>query len=149
RSPFFDCDDEALVEIALRHKALRQAARESEQKPPSWFDVLTQEAQWQHPVLQGTGERLLRWQHWVNIWPPHDALDASYGHADVIVRLVAAAPVPLRARVQANLNALLAAALQLDGGRYVTPYALVRALRAGQIAAPPVATGDAVQLLTI
>lgn len=31
--------------------------------------------------------------------------------------------------MQANLRALLAAALQHDGGRYLTPYALVRAMK--------------------
>ena len=31
--------------------------------------------------------------------------------------------------VLANLGALLGAALQLDGGQFLTPYALVRALR--------------------
>ena len=41
------------------------------------------------------------------------------------------------------------AALQVDGGRYTTPYALVRALRAGGIAASVRADADAVRLLTV
>ena len=39
----------------------------------------------------------------------------------------------------ANLQALLGAALQVDGGRYLTPYAFVRALKAGGIRGPAVA----------
>ncbi len=49
----------------------------------------------------------------------------------------------------ANLRALLGVALQLDGGRYATPYAFVRALKAGGLQAPAAVNPDAVRLLTI
>ena len=137
RSPLFSLSDEALVEIALRQRA---------QKRP-WFDLLQQEG-WS-PVLQGVGARLQRWQQWVTVLPPHDALDAIYEDGDVLARFIAAAPPTLRAGVRAKLLALLSAALQLDGGRYATPYGLVRALRAGGVPAPQAAGADAVQLLTV
>jgi ATP-dependent helicase/nuclease subunit A len=137
KSPLFGLSDEALIEIALRQRAQKHA----------WFDLLQQEG-WS-PALQGVGARLLRWQQWVNSLPPHDALDAIYEDGDVLARFVAAAPPTLRAGVRARLLALLSAALQLDGGRYATPYGLVRALRAGGVPAPQTTGADAVQLLTV
>ena len=67
----------------------------------------------------------------------------------MLARFAAAAPAAQRDAVLANLRALLAVALQIDGGRYTTPYALVRALRAGGILAPAAVSADAVRLLTI
>jgi ATP-dependent helicase/nuclease subunit A len=51
--------------------------------------------------------------------------------------------------VLANLRALLGAALQVDGARYATPYAFVRALKAGGVRAPAQAAAGAVRLLTV
>jgi ATP-dependent helicase/nuclease subunit A len=147
RSPLFGpgagLDDAALLEIAARQRGGRQA----------WFDLLqtTPATTWIHADLREVGPRLQRWQHWVRTLPPHDALDAIYADGDVVARCMAAAPPHLRARVQTHLQALLEAALQLDGGRYATPYALVRALRAGKLPAPAQAMpeGGAVRLLTV
>ncbi|MEK9953389.1 MAG: UvrD-helicase domain-containing protein, partial [Curvibacter sp.] len=137
RSPLFGLSDEALIEIALRQRTHKRP----------WFELLQQEG-WS-PALQGVGARLQRWRLWVDHLPPHDALDAIYEDGDVIARFVAAAPPTLRTGVRAHLQALLSAALQLDGGRYVTPYGLVRALRAGGVPAPQAAGAEAVQLLTV
>src|SRR3989344_2076403 len=54
-----------------------------------------------------------------------------------------------RQAVQANLRALLAASLQHDGGRYLTPYAFVRAMKKGGVRAPGRADAQAVRLLTV
>jgi ATP-dependent helicase/nuclease subunit A len=51
--------------------------------------------------------------------------------------------------VLAHLRALLGAALQVDGGRYATPYSFVRALKAGGIQGPAVSETEAVRLLTV
>jgi ATP-dependent helicase/nuclease subunit A len=51
--------------------------------------------------------------------------------------------------VQANLQALLGAALQVGGGRYLTRYSFVRALKAGGIRGPAVAASGVVRLLTV
>jgi ATP-dependent helicase/nuclease subunit A len=137
KSPLFSLSDAALVEIALRQRAQRRP----------WFELLQQEG-WSSE-LEGVGLRLLRWQQWVACLPPHDALHAIFEDGDVLARFVAAAPATLRAGVRASLLALLNAALQLDGGRYATPYAFVRALRAGGVPAPQMAAPQAVQLLTV
>ncbi len=137
RSPLFSLSDAALVEIAMRQRAQRRP----------WFELL-QEAGWSS-ALEGVGPRLQRWQQWVAQLPPHDALHAIFEDGDVLARFVAAAPATLRAGVRASLLALLNAALQVDGGRYATPYALVRALRAGGVPAPQMAGPQAVQLLTV
>lgn len=147
RSPLFGeargLDDAALLEIAARQRGSRQA----------WFDLLqtTPVTAWTHVDLRVVGPRLRRWQEWVRTLPPHDALDAIYADGDVVARYMAAAPAHLRLRVQTHLQALLEAALQFDGGRYATPYALVRALRAGKLPAPaqPMPEGGAVRLLTV
>ena len=137
KSPLFSLGDEVLIEMALLQRA--------QHRP--WFDLLQQIDVL--PVLQGLGARLLRWKHWVDTLPPHDALDAIYNDGDVLARFVAAAPPSLRESVYANLQALLMAALQVGGGRYATPYAFVRALKAGGVPAPVLADAKAVRLLTV
>src|SRR6185436_1976396 len=90
-----------------------------------------------------------RWQSLVARWPPHDALQAIYEEGDVLARFAEAAPATLRDSMLANLRALLGAALAIAGGRYLTPYAMVRALKAGGIPGPAVAATGVVRLLTV
>ncbi|MFZ9251808.1 MAG: UvrD-helicase domain-containing protein [Hylemonella sp.] len=137
KSPLFGLTDQDLIEIALRQRS----------QGLSWFELLQQAGL--PETLQTVGKQLLLWQQWTASLPPHDALHAIYQDGDVLARFVAAAPTSLRQSVAANLQALLGAALQVDGGRYATPYGLVRALRAGGISAPQAVARDAVQLLTI
>ncbi|UST55550.1 UvrD-helicase domain-containing protein [Comamonadaceae bacterium OTU4NAUVB1] len=101
------------------------------------------------PALAAAVPVLRRWRDWLRALPPHDALSAIYEDADVLARFGAAAPPTLREGVLANLRGLLGAALDIEGGRFATPYALVRALRAGGVRAPSVAGPDAVRLLTV
>ncbi len=142
KSPLFGLDDDALVALALLRRVPEHAGT-------SWFDLLQQPALLPTPELRQAGAELLRYKGWLDTLPPHDALDAIYHHGDVLARFAAAAPAPLRGVVLARLRALLSAAMGLDGGRYLTPYALVRALRRGGIRAPVTADADAVRLLTI
>jgi ATP-dependent helicase/nuclease subunit A len=51
--------------------------------------------------------------------------------------------------VLANLRALLGVSLELGGGRFATPYAFVRNLKAGGVLAPVAVNPQAVRLLTI
>jgi ATP-dependent helicase/nuclease subunit A len=146
KSPLFGVDDAALVALAL----LQRQARAAGAAMPSWFELLQKE----EPLpqdLQGLGAILMRWKGWLDSLPPHDALDAICHDGDVFARFAAAAPAALRAGVLAKLRALLAASLQIDGARYATPYALVRALKAGGVKAPAAGGegGGAVRLLTI
>jgi ATP-dependent helicase/nuclease subunit A len=138
KSPLFGLDDDALVQIALQRAGSGQ----------SWFEVLQKPEHLPHAV-QGLGPVLVQYKGWLDAFPPHDALQAIYHHGDVLAKFAAAAPDAQRASVLANLRALLAVALQLDGGRYATPYALVRALKAGGQLAPATVSDAAVRLLTI
>ncbi len=141
RSPLFGLSDEALVELAV----LR---RQPEHAGCSWFDLLQKE-ELLAPMLQGLGPILAQYRAWVDALPPHDALHAIYAHGDVLARFAAAAPATQRPAVLANLRALQAVSLQLEGGRYLTPYAFVRALKRPGLRAPGRADAQAVRLLTI
>ncbi|WP_422849273.1 UvrD-helicase domain-containing protein [Acidovorax sp. M14] len=141
KSPFFGLGDDALVALAV----LR---RQPEHAGCSWFDLLLKSELLPHEI-QALGGVLIQYQGWVQRLPPHDALHAIYEHGDVLARFAAAAPVTQRQAVQANLRALLAAALQHDGGRYLTPYAFVRAMKKGGVRAPGRADAQAIRLLTV
>jgi ATP-dependent helicase/nuclease subunit A len=143
KSPLFGLADAMLVELAL---LARQ--RQAEGIPQSWYELL-QRAGVLPAGLASARERLARWKGWVDTLPPHDALEAIYRDGDVLARFAAASPAPLRPVTLANLRALLGAALQVDGGRYLTPYAFVRALKAGGIKGPAVAADGVVRLLTV
>ncbi|SFC36288.1 ATP-dependent helicase/nuclease subunit A [Polaromonas sp. OV174] len=138
RSPLFGLSDASLVQLALLQRELTLP----------WFELL-QKTELLAPELQGLGAILMRWKGWLDEQPPHDALQAIYADGDVLARFVAAAPATQRQTVLANLRALLGVALERDGGRYVTPYGLIRALKAGGTLAPVAVNPDAVRLLTI
>jgi ATP-dependent helicase/nuclease subunit A len=142
RSPLFDCGDDALVAVALK---VRAGAAEFSR---CWYEVLQTDETLPQPLPE-IAARLRRWQRWVHTLPPHDALQAIYDDGDVLARFARRAPAPLRNAVLANLQALLGAALQVTGGRYLTPYAFVRALKSGGIRGPAVAAQDVVRLLTV
>ncbi len=135
KSPLFAWTDAQLM--TLRKE---QLAALPEKK--SWFDLLTGDMK----------ETLERWQAWMQQLPPHDALQAIYDDADVLNKYLAAMPNAVRLSSHAALQALLGAALQVGGGRFLSAYAFVRAMRASlqSIKAPAVAQiASAVQLLTV
>ncbi|MEO7105469.1 MAG: UvrD-helicase domain-containing protein, partial [Rhodoferax sp.] len=142
KSPLFSISDDDLVQLVLRQRTLQLETKFS------WFQVL-QQSKDLPPSLAPLGAELALWKSWVDTLPPHDALSAIYHHGDVLARFAAATPANQREGVLANLRALLSAALQVDGGRYVTAYALVRALRAGGNPAPVRADAHSVRLLTV
>ena len=142
RSPLFSFSDDALVQLALARESM------SGDVTPSWFEAL-QKSEQDAPVYAAAAASLIKYKGWVDSLPPHDALQAIYHDGDVLARFAAAAPAASRGTVLANLRALLSVALQLDGGRYATPYAFVRALKAGGLQAPAAVNPDAVRLLTI
>ena len=169
KSPLFGVNDADLVQLVLRQRvmaaqvntdantgtnaetnaaALPDTAPAPAKPTVTWLQVL-QESTDLPEALAPLGQRLGTWKQWVDSVPPHDALNAIYQDGDVLARYAATTPPNQRDAVLANLRALLSAALQVDGGRYVTAYALVRALRAGGLAAPVRADTDAVRLLTI
>ncbi len=116
----------------------------------SWWEVLLQAepTSLSEPLRRAQG-LLSRWASVAVLRSPHDLLDAIVDEGDLMARLAAAVPASeRRARLHA-VEALLALALELDGGRYAGLYGFVRALksRALKLAAP--AEPDAVQLLTV
>jgi ATP-dependent helicase/nuclease subunit A len=138
RSPLFGLDDASLVQLALLRRELNLP----------WYELL-QKTELLTPELQGLAIVLTRWKGWLDRLPPHDALQGIFDDGDVLARFAAAAPVAQRQTVLANLRALLGVALDHDGGRYATPYGLVRALKAGGILAPVAVNPQALRLLTI
>ncbi len=138
RSPLFAMPDVALIDLALRQRATRL----------SWFELLQQDWPDGH-ALAGVGATLASWNTWLDTLPAHDVLQSIYSQHDVLARFAILAPAVMREAVLSNLRALLAAALEVAGGRFVTPYAFVRALKAGAVMAPATVVDDAVRLLTV
>ncbi|HPH12166.1 MAG TPA: UvrD-helicase domain-containing protein [Burkholderiaceae bacterium] len=138
KSPLFGLPDESLVELALLRREINA----------SWFDLLQKTELLTHS-LKGLGAILMRWKAWLDQLPPHDALQAIYADGDVLAHFAVAAPATQRDTVLANLQSLLGMSLQMGGGRFATPYAFVRALKAGGVVAPAAVNPKAVRLLTI
>jgi ATP-dependent helicase/nuclease subunit A len=143
KSPLFGLSDAALVPLAAAARQARDAGQAA-----SWYDLLQGNGS-PLPGLETVAATLTTWKAWVDRLPPHDALENIYHAGDVLASFAAAAPAQLRDAVTANLRALLGAALQLDGGRYATPYAFVRALKAGGVPAAASSEVNAVRLLTV
>ena len=144
KSPLFGLSDDDLTRIALAV----HGDGDTREERPAWLDALpgvelpARDARALHADL-------LRYQRWLATLPPHDALQAIFHHGDAPARFAAAAPAPERAHTLAQLRALLAGALQVSGGRYLTAYQWVRALRRQGLPAPRHAQPDGVQLLTV
>ena len=138
KSPLFGMDDEVLVQLALQQQ----------QGGGTWFDLLQQHDS-PSDGLMPVAASMARWKVWVDQLPPHDALQAIFDDGDVLARFAARAPGVQRSAVLSNLHTLLSASLQLGGGRFVTPYGFVRALKAGGVKAPAAVVQTAVRLLTI
>jgi ATP-dependent helicase/nuclease subunit A len=145
KSPLFGVSDEDLVNLALQQRDRRPAAGNG---APSWFELICDPGQ-SDPGWSRIGARLRRWKQWLDRLPCHDALVAIYEDGEVMRRFAQVVPQALRAQVLANLHALIAASLEMDGGRYVTPYALVRRMRRGGVKAAAASAPGAVRLLTI
>ncbi|MEO5795626.1 MAG: UvrD-helicase domain-containing protein, partial [Rhodoferax sp.] len=146
KSPLFGVADADLVHLAQLQRAARADADNTADS--SWWSLL-HNSDLLPQALFALAPVLMQWKQWLDALPPHDALDAIYAHGDVLARFAAAAPAALRTSVLANLRAVLGTALQLNEGRFATPYALVRALKAGGVKAPVTSAPDAVRLLTV
>ncbi len=143
RSPIGGWGDDDLAQFARRVHAAGEGA--------NWWTVLAQASQDDTaPALwRDTAVRWAGWRDTLLGLPPHDALTRIVREGDLLARYAQAAPAPQRAAVLGQLQALLALSLQHEGGRYLTAYRLVRAVRAGGLTLAPVAMPGAVRLLTI
>jgi ATP-dependent helicase/nuclease subunit A len=152
KSPLFGVDDADLVVFAGHVRAQRNAASAQGLAAPGWLYTLQNLGPQPPADLQlfvPIAAQLTHWQALLQSLPPHDALSQIFDEGDVLARYAQAVPPGRCAGVLAHLRALLLAALQLDAGRFVNAYALVRALRAGGFPAPVVAAEGAVRLLTV
>jgi ATP-dependent helicase/nuclease subunit A len=159
KSPLFGWRDDDLVSLATAVRAAERstppaAAGTMPSPRPGWWDTLRAVAKAGAgegfvALARTTLERLDLYRDWLHSLPPHDALSAIYDHADVLARFATAVPASERGLTLACLRDLLAHALAQDGGRFLTPYRLVRALKAGGIAASDAHQQGAVRLLTI
>jgi ATP-dependent helicase/nuclease subunit A len=140
RSALFDASDDDLTALALR-AASRGGA---------WWDALADAPAAELSVVMQRAKQLLaRWQLAARRLPPHDLLDLVAHEGDLLARVMARVPPAQRWAARDALDALFAQALDLDGGRYATPYNFVRALRRRCLKAMPAQQHDAVQLLTV
>ncbi|WP_291010262.1 UvrD-helicase domain-containing protein [Hydrogenophaga sp.] len=174
KSPLFGWSDAMLAQVArLRQHWTERAPEDVSVKlvPLSWWAVLLrfaalpadeQRSVWVEicpageaanaagiAALLETVERLQRYHGWLQTLPPHDALSAIYDDGDVLARFGCAVPSSQRPAVLAQLRDLLTHSLAIEGGRFLTPYRFVRALKAGGIKASASQTPGAVRLLTI
>jgi ATP-dependent helicase/nuclease subunit A len=138
KSPYFSASDDELLALSLR---ARQHASTWAQALQRWPDAPAN-------LLRAAG-LLAAWTQASQALPPHDLLDRMLHEGDLLARALAAAPPARRDLVRLAVEAVLAQALALDGGRYTTPYNLVRALRNQPISVAARARPDAVQLLTV
>lgn len=156
RSPIFSLDDCILILLAQYAKQLNNES--SNHVIPCWWNALMNivdladanetGANWPQALVQA-GKQLKTWKILSQILPPHDLLDKIYDEGNILQRYAATVPAAMRESVIANLNAFLQQALMLDGGRYATPYNLVRAMRRQYIKSEFPETNDAVELLTV
>jgi ATP-dependent helicase/nuclease subunit A len=174
KSPLFGFSDALLAQVARLRLRWTPPADDAPDQPrppaPSWWAVLQRFAelpladrsaelalpgqpdevvQIDAETLSAAAERLRLYQSWAQTLPPHDALSAIFDHGDVLARFAQAASASQRAAVLAQLRDLLAQSLAVDGGRFLTPYRFVRALKAGGLKATASHTPGAVRLLTI
>jgi ATP-dependent helicase/nuclease subunit A len=149
RSPVFGATDDELLEIAQLQKLSLQNQGFSTHL--SWFDVLQTQAQaWASKRMGAWGPQLQRWKTWLESLPTHDALSLIYADGAVLHKYAAASTAPRFSSVQANLQALLWAALSLGRGRYASAYAFIRALKTDKsMQVPRAQSPHAVRLLTI
>jgi ATP-dependent helicase/nuclease subunit A len=138
KSPLFGAADSDLVWLS-----------QTASSPSAWYAVLTGDSPLPTPALQRARDLLRPWADAADRLPPHDLLDRIVHEGDLVPRLAAALPAHRRRAGLQAVDALLAAALQLDGGRYATPYGFVRALRQAGAAVRLPAPADAVRLLTV
>ena len=161
KSPLFRWSDADLAALAERVQAAPKAgspeANTAGRSPaPSWWSVLDRLTSDEETTASGvpalwldTACRLRTYRDWVASLPPHDALSAIYQAGDVMARFAQAAAPEQRAQVVAALNDVLSQALSQDGGRFLSAYNLVRALKAPGVKASAVHPGQAVRLLTV
>jgi ATP-dependent helicase/nuclease subunit A len=148
RSPLFGVDETDLLQLAQAAGSAAWLGRPAPRERRSWWDALADIAD-PSPALARARALLLAWREAAMRCTPHELLDRIVHEGELLPRLIASAPpseAPNRLR---TVNALLQAALELDGGRFAELYGFVRALKARSPKLAPAPADDAVQLLTV
>ncbi|MGC2165378.1 MAG: UvrD-helicase domain-containing protein [Gallionella sp.] len=142
RTPIFACSDVDLMRLATGEDT-------------NWWQRL-QHLDSPSPALQRAASLLKNWLTLADKLPVHDLLDRIYFEGDVLARYSAVLPLEMRAKVTANLHALMEISLSVDAGRYPSlPRFLqeLRELRDSSDDAPDEGklgtAGDAVRIYTV
>jgi ATP-dependent helicase/nuclease subunit A len=147
RSPLFGVDEADLLQLAeAAGTAAWLGAAPRERR--GWWDALA-DVDNASPALARARGLLLSWREAAPRCTPHELLDRIVNEGELLPRLLAAAPPSEAASRLRTVNALLQAALELDGGRFAELYGFVRALKARSPKLAPAPADDAVQLLTV
>ncbi|RZL31123.1 MAG: DNA helicase UvrD, partial [Rubrivivax sp.] len=147
RSPLFGVTDADLLMLA-EAAGTAEWLGEAPAMRRSWWSALHGLPE---PSVRLARARMLLagWAEQARRLTPHELLDRVVHEGELPARIAAAVPaVDAAVRLQ-SVQALLRAALDLDGGRYAQLYGFVRALKSRPIKFVPAAAPDAVQLLTI
>jgi len=142
KSPLFGADDDDLAWLA---SGARTAHR-------SWLDRLLDGDHAgieQRPALREARDRLRDWREAAARSTVHELLDRVVAEGDYERRLAAVLPPARRVVARQAVDGLLAAALDAEGARFLSPYAFVRAVRSGRLQAARRVPHGAVQLLTV
>ena len=105
RSPIYAFSDEQLMQLTL--------SKLSDQHHSYWQLMSNTENQYHHIYKD-----ILSWVDLAKRLPVHDLLDHIYAQTDLRLRYAQSAPPLQKDQVLSNLDAFLALALDLDGGRY-------------------------------
>jgi ATP-dependent helicase/nuclease subunit A len=142
RSPVFGVGDAELLKIAAW-------AREADRPWLEGLMTLAQDPTSTTAEIDNAAACFARWRNGMQWRAPHDLLDQIVHESDFLAHLSVALPAERREPAQRAVQSLLAAALDLDGGRYLTHYGFLRALRRQAAGVAVVGSADAVQLLTV
>ncbi|KQV92038.1 exodeoxyribonuclease V subunit beta [Pelomonas sp. Root1237] len=147
RSPLFGVDEADLLTLAEAAGTAQWLGRAPAERR-SWWAALQGLAAPSAALVRA--RLLLRgWAEQARQRTPHELLDRIVHEGELLMRIAAAVPAADAAVRLQSVQALLRAALDLDGGRYAQLYGFVRALKSRPIKFVPAAAPDAVQLLTI
>ncbi len=140
KSPIFAVSDDELLALSARAGEVDGATR--------WWSALLQ---WTDapPALARAAALLARWSEEALRLPPHDLLDRIVDQGDCVERLARSVPAERLPLSLAAVHALLEQSLAVDGGRYLSVYRFVRALRQRALTVAAPARVDAVRLMTI
>jgi ATP-dependent helicase/nuclease subunit A len=150
RSPLFGANEADLLWLAQQSGSGRWLGVAGPDQETTWWQVLLQAGDELPSAALRRAQGLLRdWAERLMQRSPHEVLDAIVHEGDLLARVAAAVPPSeRRARLHA-VQSLLALALELDGGRYISLYGFVRALKSRALKLSAPLEPDAVQLLTV